>query len=74
MFDADGNEIVGEDDSPLTVETDLKVMKYNNTLYFDGMSLTMLVAELYEKGIDIGWETKILDPFVDKIREIHNAN
>jgi hypothetical protein len=74
MLDADGNEIVGEDDSPLTVETNLKVIKYNNALYFDGMSLTMLVAELYEKGIDIGWETKILDPFVDKIREIHNAN
>lgn len=70
MIDEDGNEIL--DDGKITIETQLKTSKYDYQTYVDLASLGMIVAELYEKGIDMGWETKILDPFTDELRKINN--
>ena len=74
MVDEDGNEIVGEDESKIKLETELKWVNYNYNMQIPVATLAMVLAELYEKGIDIGWETKILDPLADALRELHNNN
>ena len=34
------------------------------------IQLMAVLAELYQKGIAIGWETKILDPLNEKLRKL----
>ena len=62
-----------ESEDKIQVETKVTCMDHNGRLYIPMENITVLLNELYEKGIDIGWETKILDPLSEKLREIHNA-
>ena len=61
-----------ESEDKIQVETKTQTMVNNGVLFVSAESIQLVVLELYSKGIDIGWETKILDPLSEKLREIHN--
>lgn len=74
MLDEDGNEILEElDDTKINVETVLQHTNSNYQVHISLSSMVCLVAELYEKGIEMGWETKILDAMTDELRKLNNA-
>lgn len=61
-----------EDDNRIELETNLRSTIANGVHYVGLKSLAIALGELYEKGIAMGWETKILDPLNDELRKIHN--
>jgi hypothetical protein len=64
---------MSEDEDKIVIETKLAWYEHSSytkerTVSF--LALQAVLAELYQKGIEIGWETKILDPLNDKLRKL----
>lgn len=58
----------------IKMETDtvLQWMDYNQKRYVSLCSLMTILAEVYQKAAEIGWETKVLDELNERLRDIHN--
>jgi len=62
-----------EDGDRIDIETTIhwyEKQTYTHARAIEIVSLMAVMAELYQKGIEIGWETKILDPLNDQLRKL----
>lgn len=57
----------------IVLDTKLYDTIYTNEVWISLASLGMVMAEIYQKANDIGWETKALDALNDELRRIHNV-
>ena len=57
---------MSDPEDKITLETPLD--NYGDRVML--IALLAAVAELYQKGAEIGWETKILDPLNEQLRKL----
>lgn len=64
---------MSEGEDKIVIETKLPHVVSNGRKMIELSAMQSILVEVYGKAINIGWETKALDPIAEELRRVQNT-